>query len=262
MKKRIISIISVFSILLSMPLYSSAKAVKTVSRFKCVSVTTSTVKLRWKKVKGATGYQIYDSNKKKIIKTVKSRTVTIKKLKPNKKYKFKIRFYKKNKNKTTYSKYTKNISVKTKKQQIPTTTTAPTTTATTTPTATTKNRYRLRITCNENGKGNFFIESVNYPVNDGDTIDIICHFADTYGWADVFKDYSPYYKDTSGEMHFINPTGWHYHDTTKYNGNSEEYCVKFTIKYTVDSSKTTQSYKIYNERDSYFGEIIITTEPA
>lgn len=78
------------------------------------------IKLSWKKVSGATGYQIKYSTSKKFKKS-NTKTVTIKKtkktfknLKYNKKYYFKIRAYKKSGKKKIYSAWSKAISKKAK----------------------------------------------------------------------------------------------------------------------------------------------------
>lgn len=77
------------------------------------------VKLTWKKTKNITKYQVaYKAKDKKnwIYKTVSSKkaTTTIKKLKKNKDYKFKIRSYKTTNNKKVYSKWSKTKTVKVK----------------------------------------------------------------------------------------------------------------------------------------------------
>ncbi|MBQ7117552.1 MAG: fibronectin type III domain-containing protein [Clostridia bacterium] len=64
------------------------------------SRTTSTLKLRWSKVSGASGYEVfkYDEAKKEYVKvgsTTSKRYLTVKKLKSGEIYKFKIRAYKK-----------------------------------------------------------------------------------------------------------------------------------------------------------------------
>ena len=77
------------------------------------------LKLTWKKQSGITGYKIYKYNKKskkyKLIKTVKKNTATIKKIKKNQLYKFKVKAYKKVGAITNYGAASKVIKVKRKK---------------------------------------------------------------------------------------------------------------------------------------------------
>ncbi|MBQ7740974.1 MAG: fibronectin type III domain-containing protein [Eubacterium sp.] len=101
----------------AVPASAYAASVGQVKSVKVVKTTTSSVSLKWKKVKGATGYQVYYSTKKKkgykkakTIKKGKTVKVTIKKLKSNKKYYFKVRALKKKKK----GKYSKVVAGKTK----------------------------------------------------------------------------------------------------------------------------------------------------
>lgn len=73
------------------------------------------VKLSWKKVSGASGYQIQmkKGKKYKAVATTKSKKYTIKKLSSRKKYEFRVRYYKIIKGKKYYSVW-KKIKVKTK----------------------------------------------------------------------------------------------------------------------------------------------------
>ena len=113
----ILSLIMVISAA-ALPVSAQAAGIGTVKKVTVVSKTSTSVKLKWKKVKKATGYQIYCSTKKKSgykkVKTVKKgKTVKakIKGLKPNKKYFFKVRAVKKKKK----GKFSKPVKVKTKK---------------------------------------------------------------------------------------------------------------------------------------------------
>lgn len=90
----------------------------TVSSLKKKSSTKAT--LKWKKVSGASGYQIYmktGSGKYKCVKTIKKgKTTSYTKsgLKKGKKYTFKVRAYKKVSGKTVYGSYSKTKSIKMK----------------------------------------------------------------------------------------------------------------------------------------------------
>lgn len=84
------------------------------------SVSASSVVLKWKKAKGAKGYQIFKVTKKnsKKIATVKGaskKKYTVKKLKSDTKYSFKVRAYNKSK-KNKYGKFSKTVSVRVKKK--------------------------------------------------------------------------------------------------------------------------------------------------
>lgn len=82
---------------------------------KSSSVTKSSVKLSWKKVSGASGYEVYRNGKK--VKTItKGSTVSFSdsKLSRNTTYKYKVRAYKTVSGKKVYSDYSAQISVKTK----------------------------------------------------------------------------------------------------------------------------------------------------
>ena len=92
-----------------------------VKGLKVVKTTTSSVTLKWTKVKGATGYQVYYSTQKtknyKIANTIKKGSTvkaTVKKLKSNKKYYFKVRAVK-NSQKGKFS----NLVAKTTKKPVP-----------------------------------------------------------------------------------------------------------------------------------------------
>lgn len=76
------------------------------------TVTASTVALSWKKVSGATGYEIYNSKGKKVGST-KSTSYTVKKLSGNTTYKYKVRAYVTSGKKTYYSDFTSYVSAKT-----------------------------------------------------------------------------------------------------------------------------------------------------
>ena len=126
--KRIISVLIsvtlVFSVMTVAGITAEAATVGKPSGLTVVSKGSGYVKLKWKKVKKSTGYQLYYSTKKnkgyKLAKKIgKGKTVTAKvtSLKPNKKYYFKVRAVKKKKK----GKISKVVSAKTKKipYQIP-----------------------------------------------------------------------------------------------------------------------------------------------
>jgi hypothetical protein len=90
--------------------------------FKAVNVKKKSAKLTWKKVTGATGYEVYRSTKKKsgykkvaTIKKASTVKYTKKKLKKGKTYYFKIRAYRTVNGKNVYSKFTSAKKVKIKK---------------------------------------------------------------------------------------------------------------------------------------------------
>lgn len=90
---------------------------------KATSKTTSSVKLTWKAVKGATGYVVYryDAKAKKYIKvkaTAKT-TLTVSKLKAGTKYTFAVRAYTKVNKKNYYGSYSAKLAVTTKKAPTP-----------------------------------------------------------------------------------------------------------------------------------------------
>ena len=89
-----------------------------VTSLKKKSVKATSVKLTWKKQKNVSGYKVYKYSKGKyrLYKTTKKNTITVKKLKGNTTYKFKVRAYKKiNSATTVYGSYSKALKVKTKK---------------------------------------------------------------------------------------------------------------------------------------------------
>lgn len=85
-----------------------------------VKAGKKTAKLRWKKIKGAKGYQIYRATSKngkyKKIKTVsaKKNTFLDKKVKRHKRYYYRVRVYSKSGNKKIYSVYSKKVTVRIK----------------------------------------------------------------------------------------------------------------------------------------------------
>ncbi len=90
-----------------------------VRKLRKVKVTAHSVRLKWRKVKGASGYQIYRSVSKKgtfrKIATTRKNRLTNKKLRPNKKYFYKVRAFRSVKNKKRYGRFSSTIKVKTKR---------------------------------------------------------------------------------------------------------------------------------------------------
>ena len=86
------------------------------------SSKAGTIKLKWKKLYGADGYEIqyarnakFTKNKKKVtVKKAAATSKTIKKLKKKSRYYVRIRAYKKANGKTAYSKWSAKKSVKCK----------------------------------------------------------------------------------------------------------------------------------------------------
>lgn len=82
------------------------------------SPSTSKIKVNWNKIKGVTGYQVYQYNSKKKkyvkIKTTTSNNYTVSKLKAGSTYKFKIRAYKKIGKTTYYGSYSSVLTTATK----------------------------------------------------------------------------------------------------------------------------------------------------
>ena len=100
--KKVLTVILALAVMLTFPVSAEASVgrVKNVQTF---GVTSGTVKLKWKKVKGATAYQIYKSGKRNSG-YIKAKTVSakrtkaaVKSLKANKTYYFKVRAVKKKK---------------------------------------------------------------------------------------------------------------------------------------------------------------------
>ena len=101
---------------------ASAKSISIRKRptLKYSSVKTTSVKLKWTKTKKATSYRIYrstDGKKWKLVKKTKKTSATVKKLKSDKKYYFRVKAYRKG-GKIKKSPYSKRITVKTKKAAV------------------------------------------------------------------------------------------------------------------------------------------------
>ena len=90
------------------------KPLTVVKNLKKVKNTYNSSKIAWKKVSGATGYEIYKKYGKKYKKltTTKSVSYTLKKLKTGKKIYVKVRAYKKSGKKNIYGGYSKVLTIK------------------------------------------------------------------------------------------------------------------------------------------------------
>ncbi|MBQ7740510.1 MAG: fibronectin type III domain-containing protein [Eubacterium sp.] len=103
--KKLLSVVLCLVMMVSavgIPVIAEAASVGKVSTLKVTYTSNSAVKLKWNKVKGATGYQVFKSTNKskgfKKVKTVnkgKAVTAAVKSLKKNKTYYFKVRAVKK-----------------------------------------------------------------------------------------------------------------------------------------------------------------------
>ena len=123
--KRIVSILTTITMLLTMiiaPISTSAATIKKpakVSLKSVITISTSSVKVTWKNIEEATGYQIKISSnnnfsKAKTVNTINASKKTIKKLKSGTKYYVKVRAYTKINGNKKYGNWSKIKSVKTK----------------------------------------------------------------------------------------------------------------------------------------------------
>ncbi len=92
----------------------------TVKGIKASKATKNSLTLTWKKSSAATGYEVQKYNEKywdgwQTVKSVKKNTITVKKLKKGKAYKFRIISYRIVKGKKLYGDYSKTFTAKTKK---------------------------------------------------------------------------------------------------------------------------------------------------
>ena len=96
-----------------------------VKKLKKMKVTSHSIKLKWRKFKGAAGYQIYQAATKngvyRKVSTTRKNYVTRKKLIPGKTYYYKVRAFQSVKKKKRYSRFSAVLKVKTKaaKQKQP-----------------------------------------------------------------------------------------------------------------------------------------------
>ena len=86
------------------------------------NLTTTSVKLKWKKVSNAGGYYVYkyykSKNEYKKVATVKSTNYTVKKLKTGTTYRFTVKAYKKSGKKTTKGKMSSKLCLSTKPAKV------------------------------------------------------------------------------------------------------------------------------------------------
>ena len=97
--------------------YVEKTRVAKVKGLKASGIKTTSVKLGWNKLTGATGYTVYYSTDKKTwkkVKNVKATSLTVSKLKSKKTYYFKVRGYSKVDDTYTYGAYSSVIKAKTK----------------------------------------------------------------------------------------------------------------------------------------------------
>ena len=113
---RILAVIfCILMMLTSVSAVSMAAAKVAATKKISTSATATSIKLTWSKVKGATGYRVYQYKDKKWVTVKKSttgNTYTAKSLKPATSYKFSVKAYKKSGSKTYWSD-SKRITVKT-----------------------------------------------------------------------------------------------------------------------------------------------------
>lgn len=89
-----------------------------IKRLKKTKVTSHSVRLKWRKMKGASGYEVYRANSRKgsFRRTASTKKIvwTNQKLSSGKKYFYKVRAYKKGKRSKTYSRFSSILMIKTK----------------------------------------------------------------------------------------------------------------------------------------------------
>ena len=92
-----------------------------VKKLKKTKVSSRSVRLKWRKVKGATGYQVYRSTSRKghfrKVATTRKNHLTNKKLKPGKTYYFKVRAFRTVKKKKKLGRFSAVLKVRTRKIQ-------------------------------------------------------------------------------------------------------------------------------------------------
>lgn len=121
--KSISLILMTVVMLISVSTLNTAFAVGNVKNLKLVSVSTSSVSIKWSKVKGADGYRIYrydtETKKWKKLKNTTALKYTDKTVEDGSVYTYRIKAYDKTKSKTVFSKeYSNKLKVITKPEKV------------------------------------------------------------------------------------------------------------------------------------------------
>ena len=122
--KYIILVVTSILFITVIPNFSNAAktSVGKVSKIWVSYTTSSKIKVKWKKVKGAKGYKVYKYNysKKKyeLFATTSNTSLKVKNLKSAEKYKFRVRAYKKKSGKNYYGKYSPSVKSATAPEQV------------------------------------------------------------------------------------------------------------------------------------------------
>lgn len=123
--RMMLALTMIVSIIIAQPIPVSSASRKTtafrkakVKKLKKTNVTSHSVRLQWRKTKGAVGYQVYRATSKKgafrKIATTRKNKITNKKLKSGKTYFYKIRAFRYVKKKKVYSRFSSVLKVQTK----------------------------------------------------------------------------------------------------------------------------------------------------
>lgn len=110
--KRILVSVMALLMVMAVPVYGASENVQNAKVEISLSAGAECVTVKWNKISSAEGYQIYRASSQKgtykKVKTIQETGVvkhTDKKLKPGKKYYYKVRAYKKSRKKISYSKF-------------------------------------------------------------------------------------------------------------------------------------------------------------
>ncbi len=124
MSKKVLSLM--LAIVMVFSSFSVTAFAASVPKVKNVTITArddDEINLKWNKVKGATGYQVYvrlgSNGKWKKAETTKKNLAEVDDLKENRSYNFKVRAYTKENGKNVYGKFSAVIAAKTKKEPVP-----------------------------------------------------------------------------------------------------------------------------------------------
>ena len=104
----------------SAELIASAASLGKVKSLQSYNIDDDEINLKWKKVSGATGYQVYvySQNKWKKVGSTKKLYFEVDELSSAKQYKFKVRAYKKGSSKTVYGSYSAVLAAATKPDEV------------------------------------------------------------------------------------------------------------------------------------------------